>query len=89
MPRENLDPIQWRAFMNSPSHALHDGSSSIILRLQRSVQMQKRFLNLQEFQSKKLMDKFGVRTQKWIVATTKAEAEKAVTANLSAPFSID
>lgn len=45
--------------------------------------MQKRFLNLQEYQSKKLMDQFGVRTQKWVIATTKAEAEKAVSANLS------
>lgn len=48
------------------------------------TQMQKRLLNLQEYQSKKLMDQFGVRTQKWIIANTKNEAEKAVTASLKA-----
>jgi len=46
--------------------------------------VQKRMLNLQEYQSKKLMDKFGVRTQKWVIATTKADAEKAVSSNLKA-----
>jgi len=45
---------------------------------------QRRQLNLQEFQSKKLMDQFGVRTQKWIVATNKAEAEAKAKAQLNA-----
>ncbi len=42
-----------------------------------AAQMQVRHLNLQEFSSKSLMDKFGVRTQKWRLATTGDEAEKA------------
>lgn len=33
-----------------------------------------RFLNLQEFSSKGLMDQYGVRTQKWKLATTPEEA---------------
>jgi len=39
--------------------------------------MQARELNLQEYSSKALMDKFGVRTQKWRLATTPEEAESA------------
>lgn len=35
---------------------------------------QVRFLNLQEFSSKGLMDQYGVRTQKWKLATTPEEA---------------
>jgi succinyl-CoA synthetase beta subunit len=46
--------------------------------------LQKRHLNLQEYQSKKLMDQFGVRTQKWVIAANKTEAEKAVISNLKA-----
>jgi len=37
---------------------------------------QKRFLNIHEFQSKILMDRHGVNTQKWRLATTPQEAEK-------------
>jgi len=35
-----------------------------------------RWLNIHEYQSKYLMDKFGVNTQKWKLATTPEEAEK-------------
>tara|TARA_R110002050_G_scaffold75034_1_gene160872 strand:- start:1351 stop:2151 length:801 start_codon:yes stop_codon:yes gene_type:complete len=37
----------------------------------------KRFLNLHEYQSKELMDKFGVNTQKWRLARSQEEATKA------------
>lgn len=40
------------------------------------VQQQQRFLNLQEFQSKGLMDKYGVKTQKWIVANSPKDVVK-------------
>eukprot|EP01127_Copromyxa_protea_P014595 TRINITY_DN40_c0_g1_i1.p1 TRINITY_DN40_c0_g1~~TRINITY_DN40_c0_g1_i1.p1 ORF type:complete len:398 (-),score=109.63 TRINITY_DN40_c0_g1_i1:42-1235(-) len=46
--------------------------------------VQVRCLNLQEFQSKGLMDKFGVRTQKWIIASTVEEAVELSKANLKA-----
>lgn len=49
----------------------------------QQVAVQKRCLNLQEFQSKGLMDKYGVRTQKWIVASTVEEAVERSKANLS------
>jgi len=39
--------------------------------------MQARELNLHEYSSKALMDKYGVRTQKWRLATTPEEAESA------------
>lgn len=39
-------------------------------------QTQKRFLNIHEFQSKILLDKFQVNTQKWRLATTPDEALK-------------
>lgn len=39
--------------------------------------MQVRNLNLHEYSSKGLLDKYGVRTQKWRLATTPEEAEKA------------
>eukprot|EP01089_Gocevia_fonbrunei_P001048 TRINITY_DN10_c0_g1_i1.p1 TRINITY_DN10_c0_g1~~TRINITY_DN10_c0_g1_i1.p1 ORF type:complete len:448 (-),score=142.38 TRINITY_DN10_c0_g1_i1:38-1381(-) len=35
-----------------------------------------RYLNLQEYRSKSLMDKFGVNTQKWRIANTPEEAVK-------------
>lgn len=38
---------------------------------------QVRFLNLHEYQSKALMEKYGVNTQRFLVATTPDEAEKA------------
>jgi len=44
----------------------------------------KRCLNLQEFQSKGLMDKYGVRTQKWIVANTVEDAVKKTKSELNA-----
>lgn len=50
---------------------------------------QKRLLNLQEFQAKKLMDKFGVRTQKWIIGSSKVDVERSVKENLSPLFSND
>eukprot|EP01120_Amphizonella_sp_Union-15-10_P007198 TRINITY_DN2408_c0_g1_i1.p1 TRINITY_DN2408_c0_g1~~TRINITY_DN2408_c0_g1_i1.p1 ORF type:complete len:421 (-),score=105.47 TRINITY_DN2408_c0_g1_i1:37-1299(-) len=37
---------------------------------------QRRFLNLHEFSSKELLNKFGARTQKFIIASTPEEAEK-------------
>lgn len=46
--------------------------------------IQKRFLNLHEYQSKSLMDQFGVRTQKWILASTSDEGNKLATNNLKA-----
>jgi len=50
---------------------------SFTLKNKKSLSLhQKRFLNLQEFQSKGLMDKFGVKTQKWIVATSQKEVVK-------------
>ncbi|KAL6062255.1 Succinate--CoA ligase [GDP-forming] subunit beta, mitochondrial [Balamuthia mandrillaris] len=42
-----------------------------------SAPMQVRHLNLQEYNSKALLDKFGVTTQKWRLATTPEEAETA------------
>eukprot|EP01087_Luapelamoeba_hula_P019402 TRINITY_DN641_c0_g1_i2.p1 TRINITY_DN641_c0_g1~~TRINITY_DN641_c0_g1_i2.p1 ORF type:complete len:472 (-),score=116.92 TRINITY_DN641_c0_g1_i2:12-1427(-) len=39
--------------------------------------MQQRDLNLQEFSSKALMDRFGIRKQNWRLATTPEEAEQA------------
>ena len=39
--------------------------------------LQARELNLHEYSSKALMDKYGVRTQKWRLATTPEEAESA------------
>lgn len=39
--------------------------------------MQARELNLQEYSSKALLDKYGVKTQKWRLATTPEEAESA------------
>jgi succinyl-CoA synthetase beta subunit len=36
----------------------------------------KRNLNIHEYQSKTLMDRHGVNTQKWRLATTPEEAEK-------------
>jgi len=44
----------------------------------------KRYLNLHEFHSKKLMDKFGVRTQKWVIATNGEEGAKEATKHLKA-----
>jgi len=44
----------------------------------------KRFLNLQEYQSKQLMDNFGVRTQKWILAKSSKEGETLAAQNLNA-----
>ena len=35
-----------------------------------------RFLNIHEYQSKELMDKYGVKTQKWRLATTAKQARK-------------
>jgi len=35
-----------------------------------------RFLNIHEYQSKELMDKYGVKTQKWRIATTAKQARK-------------
>ena len=35
-----------------------------------------RFLNIHEYQSKELMDKYGVKTQKWRLATTPKQARK-------------
>jgi len=43
-----------------------------------------RNLNLQEYQSKKLMDQFRVNTQKWIIANNPEEAEKLTAKNLRA-----
>lgn len=37
----------------------------------------RRFLNLQEFQSKELMNKFGLNTQKFKIISQVSEAEKA------------
>lgn len=37
----------------------------------------RRFLNLQEFQSKELMNKFGLNTQKFKIISAVSEAEKA------------
>jgi len=49
-----------------------------------AVSQQKRNLNLHEYQSKKLMDKFGVRTQKWVLATNGQEGEKEAAKHLRA-----
>ena len=38
----------------------------------------RRFLNLQEFQSKELMNKFGLKTQKFKIIQNASEAEKAI-----------
>jgi len=43
-----------------------------------------RSLNLQEYQSKKLMDQFKVNTQKWILASNPDDAEKLTSQNLRA-----
>jgi len=54
---------------------------SLSSKFKKAQNFQKRFLNLQEYQSKGLMDKFGVRTQKWIVAnsaTQVAELSKSL-----------
>ena len=37
----------------------------------------RRFLNLHEFQSKELMNKFGLNTQKFKIISAAGEAEKA------------
>eukprot|EP01101_Sappina_pedata_P008856 TRINITY_DN49_c0_g1_i1.p1 TRINITY_DN49_c0_g1~~TRINITY_DN49_c0_g1_i1.p1 ORF type:complete len:543 (+),score=298.51 TRINITY_DN49_c0_g1_i1:145-1629(+) len=37
----------------------------------------KRFLNIHEYQSKGIMNKFGVNTQRWALATNPAEAKEA------------
>eukprot|EP01126_Amoeba_proteus_P009922 TRINITY_DN1379_c0_g1_i1.p1 TRINITY_DN1379_c0_g1~~TRINITY_DN1379_c0_g1_i1.p1 ORF type:complete len:417 (+),score=94.79 TRINITY_DN1379_c0_g1_i1:72-1322(+) len=60
--------------------------SSRLLSTSRSFQssVQKRNLNLQEFQSKGLMDKYGVRTQKWIVAQSADEITRKAATNLRA-----
>lgn len=44
---------------------------------QASLEMQRRFLNLHEYQSKELLDKFGVKTQRWRLAESPEEAQKA------------
>lgn len=49
-------------------------SSKLIRRAAPITSTQVRFLNLQEFSSKGLMDQYGVRTQKWKLATTPEEA---------------
>jgi len=61
--------------------------TSRLCRVQRkkpSNVAQVRCLNLQEFQSKGLMDKYGVRTQKWIVASTVEEAVERSSEHLKA-----
>mmetsp|Transcript_17791 Transcript_17791/g.26483 ORF Transcript_17791/g.26483 Transcript_17791/m.26483 type:complete len:423 (-) Transcript_17791:72-1340(-) len=40
-------------------------------------QLQKRFFNLHEYQSKQLMDKFNVKNQRWQLAESAEQAEKA------------
>lgn len=42
-----------------------------------SSRLFRRFLNLQEFQSKELMKKFGLETQKFKIVSCGSEAEKA------------
>jgi len=42
--------------------------------------IQQRFLNIHEYQSKELMDKYGVNTQKWKLASTPEEAHQAALA---------
>jgi len=48
------------------------------LLLPRPARMQVRHLNLHEYQSKAVLDKFGVNTQKWRLATNASEAKKAI-----------
>lgn len=43
----------------------------------RLTKITRRFLNLQEFQSKELMNKFGLNTQKFKIISAVSEAEKA------------
>jgi hypothetical protein len=50
----------------------------------RLVKITRRFLNLQEFQSKELMNKFGLNTQKFKIISAASEAEKAAN-DLSKP----
>lgn len=50
----------------------------------RLVKITRRFLNLQEFQSKELMNKFGLNTQKFKIVSAASEAEKAAN-DLSKP----
>uniref|UniRef100_A0A6B2L5E8 Succinate--CoA ligase [GDP-forming] subunit beta, mitochondrial n=1 Tax=Arcella intermedia TaxID=1963864 RepID=A0A6B2L5E8_9EUKA len=46
--------------------------------------VQKRYLNLHEYQSKKLMDSFGVATQKWVLAHSPQEGVREARKNLRA-----
>jgi len=43
----------------------------------RLTKITRRFLNLQEFQSKELMNKFGLNTQKFKIISAVSKAEKA------------
>ena len=50
-------------------------SFSSVTNLLKTPITSKRWLNIHEYQSKALMDKFGVNTQRWVLATTPQEAE--------------
>eukprot|EP01102_Stenamoeba_stenopodia_P004775 TRINITY_DN1513_c0_g2_i1.p1 TRINITY_DN1513_c0_g2~~TRINITY_DN1513_c0_g2_i1.p1 ORF type:complete len:423 (+),score=150.99 TRINITY_DN1513_c0_g2_i1:122-1390(+) len=52
-------------------------STTVLRSVKSSMVAQARFLNLHEFQSKELMNKFGVNTQRWALATTAEEAKSA------------
>lgn len=52
-------------------------STTVFQSVKTSLVSQARFLNLHEFQSKELMNKFGVNTQRWALATTPEEAKTA------------
>lgn len=50
----------------------------MIINKREIFRLSRRFLNLQEFQSKELMNKFGLNTQKFKIIKNVSEAEKAV-----------